>query len=178
MGAMPPARRFAGSEPRVQGTFLDPILLGHAWLFRHRLRSDDVVLSGNGERNMSKFDDRITSAIQTEREVELTTFGRKTGNPSRRILWVYGDSSRVFIRSGGGLGRDWPQNLLANGRAILHVNGMEVPVTAVHVTDIAASRRAGELGRAKYAGNFVVTSEGEEPTPGERATFELLFAEA
>ncbi len=123
------------------------------------------------------FDASTISAIQTEREVELTTFGRKTGSPSRRIIWIYGDSSRIFIRSGGGLGRDWPQNLLANGRAILHVGGTDVPVMAVHVTDIAESRRAGELGRAKYAGNFVVTSEDEQPTPGEQATFELLPAE-
>lgn len=123
---------------------------------------------------MSGFDPSVPAAVQSEKEVELTTYGRKTNQPSRRILWAYGDNERVFIRSGQGLGRDWPQNLLAHGRGILHVGGIDVPVRAVHVTDIAESRWAGTLGRAKYGDAFNVTGEGEEPTPGEQATFELL----
>jgi hypothetical protein len=126
---------------------------------------------------MAGFDASVTSAVQTEREVELTTYGRNTGNPSRRILWAYGDDERVFIRSGQGLGRDWPQNLLANGRGVLHVGGIDVPVRAVHVGDIAAARQAGALGRAKYGQTFSISADGEEPTLGEQATFELLPAE-
>jgi hypothetical protein len=123
---------------------------------------------------VANFDRAVTAAIQREREVELTTFGRKTGNPSRRILWAYGDDERIFIRSGQGLGRDWPQNLLANGRGVLHVAGLDVPIRAVHLTDISAARRAGALGRTKYGENFSTSAEGEEPTLGEQATFELL----
>lgn len=127
---------------------------------------------------MAGFDAKVTSAIQREREIELTTYGRTTGKPSRRILWVYGDDERIFVRSGPGLGRDWPRNLLANRRGILHVNGMDVPVRGVHLTDIAESRQAGSLGRAKYGENFSMSAEGEEPYPGETATFELLPAES
>jgi len=126
---------------------------------------------------MAGFDAAVTAAVQTEREVELTTYGRTSDNPSRRILWAYGDDERIFIRSGGGLGRDWPRNLLANGRGILHVGGIDVPVRAVHLTDVTESRQAGELGRAKYGEAFSVTAAGEEPAPGEQATFELLPAE-
>lgn len=126
---------------------------------------------------MAVFDPAVTRAVQTEREIELTTYGRKTGNPSRRILWAYGDDERVFIRSGQGLGRDWPQNLLANGRGILHVGGHDVPVRAVHLTDVGEARRAGALGRAKYGETFSTSAEGEQPVLGEQATFELLAAE-
>ena len=126
---------------------------------------------------MAGFDTAVTNAVQTEREVELTTFGRKTGKPSRRILWAYGDDERVFIRSGQGLGRDWPQNLLANGRGTLHVGGIDVPVRATHLADISAARQAGKLGRAKYGETFSISADGEEPTLGEQATFELLPAE-
>ena len=126
---------------------------------------------------MAGFDTAVTKAVQTEREVELTTYGRKTGKPSRRILWAYGDDERVFIRSGQGLGRDWPQNLLANGRGVLHVGGIDVPVSGVHLTDIDAARRAGNLGRAKYGETFSTSADGEEPTLGEQATFELLPAQ-
>jgi hypothetical protein len=127
---------------------------------------------------MAEFDAAVTKAVQTEREVELTTYGRKSGNPSRRILWAYGDDDRIFIRSGQGLGRDWPQNLLANGRGVLHVSGMDVPVRAAHLSDIGAARQAGTLGRAKYGETFSTSADGEEPTLGEQATFELTQAEA
>jgi hypothetical protein len=131
----------------------------------------------NEEAPVAEFDAAITAAVQREREVELTTYGRKTGKPSRRIVWAYGDDKRIFIRCGQGLGRDWPQNLLANGRGILHVAGMDVPVRAVHLTDIAAAREAGAYGRAKYGETFSTSTEGEEPTLGEQATFEFLPAE-
>jgi hypothetical protein len=125
-------------------------------------------------QTMAGFDPAVTSAIQTEREIELTTYGRKTERPSRRILWVYGDDERIFIRSGQGLDRDWPQNLLANSRGVLHVAGIDVPVRAVHVTDITEARRAGALGRAKYGEGFSTSADGEDPVKGETATFELL----
>lgn len=126
---------------------------------------------------MAGFDAAVTNAVQTEREVGLTTYGRRTGKPSRRILWAYGDDERIFIRSGQGLGRDWPRNLLANGCGVLHVGGMDVPVRAVHLADITAARQAGTLGRAKYGETFSTSADGEEPTLGEQATFELLLAE-
>jgi hypothetical protein len=126
---------------------------------------------------MAGFDPAVTNAVQTEREVELTTYGRKTGAPSRRITWVYGADGRIFVRSGRGFTRDWPKNLLANERAILHVAGLDVPVRAVHVTDLAESRLAGAFAQAKYGAEFIdVSSEGEEPFPGETTTFELLPA--
>jgi deazaflavin-dependent oxidoreductase (nitroreductase family) len=125
---------------------------------------------------MAAYDQAVIDAVAREREVELTTYGRVSGNPSKRILWAYTDGERVFLRSGGGLGRDWPQNLLANGRGVLHAGGHDVEVTARHVTDVAEARRTGELARNKYGDSITITSEGEEPTPGEQATFELIPA--
>src|SRR3712207_9133047 len=96
------------------------------------------------------FDAGVIQAARTEREAELTTYGRHSGNPSRVILWFYADDAgeRIYVRSGGGLGRDWPRNLLANDRAILHAAGRDVAVRARHVTDLAEARRIGEIGRA------------------------------
>ncbi|HUG16991.1 MAG TPA: nitroreductase/quinone reductase family protein [Thermomicrobiales bacterium] len=125
---------------------------------------------------MAGFAREVIDGVASEREVELTTFGRNSGNSSRRILWAYTDGERVFIRSGGGLGRDWPRNFLANGRGILHVAGQDVPVTARHVTDVSEARQTGRLARAKYGNSIQITTEGDEPTLGEQATFELLPA--
>ena len=52
-----------------------------------------------------------------EHEVTLTTTGRKSGKPRSVTIWITTDGKHVYIRSGQGLIRDWPQNLLANAEA-------------------------------------------------------------
>lgn len=123
---------------------------------------------------MAKFDQTVLDAVAREREIELTTWGRKSGKPSRVVLWVFGDGERVFIRSGGGLLRDWPQNFLARGRAILHVDGHDVPVTGRHVDDPSLARDVSSMAIRQYRSNVQRSNEGEPLTPGERATFELF----
>jgi len=71
----------------------------------------------------------LSRAAAVVREVDLTTFGRATGRSSRRTIWITTDAlGRVHIRSGQGLSRDWPRNLLANPRAVLHINGRDIAV--------------------------------------------------
>src|SRR3989440_13033750 len=78
----------------------------------------------------------LARAAAEAREVDLTTFGRETGRPSRRTIWITTDAlGRIHIRSGQGLARDWPRNLLANPRAVLRINGRDFAVRARHVTD-------------------------------------------
>jgi F420H(2)-dependent quinone reductase len=74
---------------------------------------------------------RLASAAP---EVELRTFGRSTGRPPRRIVWITTDAlGRVHVRSGAGPSRDWPLNLVANPRAVLHVHGRDLAVLARRV---------------------------------------------
>jgi deazaflavin-dependent oxidoreductase (nitroreductase family) len=122
------------------------------------------------------FDSALLETAAREREVELTTFGRKTGTPSRRIIWITALDGRIYIRSGLGMVRDWPLNLRANGRAILHMAGQDVPVRARHVTEPAEARAMHAPVKAKYDAECP-QSHGEEPlTPSEQAVFELLPA--
>lgn len=122
---------------------------------------------------MSEFSKSVLEAAAREREAEFTTYGRKTGKTHRTTIWVSGDDRRLFIRSGGGLGRDWPQNLLARGHGVLHVGGMDVPVQAQHVTDLGEARSVSELVIRKYGSSVQRSPDGGPPTPAERATFEL-----
>jgi hypothetical protein len=120
------------------------------------------------------FDEAIVAAAARQREVDLTTFGRRTGRASRRTLWLTPVGSRLYVRAGGGLARDWPRNLLANGRGILHLEGYDVPVHARHVTDPADARApAAAVGR-KYASANRPSPAGGPLTLAEQATFELL----
>jgi deazaflavin-dependent oxidoreductase (nitroreductase family) len=120
------------------------------------------------------IDPSVLELAASTKEVELTTYGRKTGAPSRRIIWITALDGRLYIRSGLGLTRDWPKNLLANGRAVLHIGGQDWPMRARHVTDPAEARAMHAPVKAKYDAERP-SSTGDEPlTPSEQAVFELL----
>jgi len=119
------------------------------------------------------WDRAILDAAAREREVELTTYGRTTGKPTRVILWIWGDDTRLFIRSGGGMGRDWPQNILASGRGILHLADRDIPIHARHVTDEAEARAGAVMVNRKYETTNTPSAAGEPLTPAEQTTFEL-----
>lgn len=89
-------------------------------------------------------------------------------------IWITTDGQRLYVRSGAGLGREWPQNLLANGVGTLRLGGRELKVTPRHVTDQAEARATSQLARDKY-GSYVKPSKPGEPlTRGETAVFELI----
>jgi deazaflavin-dependent oxidoreductase (nitroreductase family) len=120
------------------------------------------------------FDQSLIDLAGETKEVELTTFGRKSGAPSRRIIWITALDGRLYIRSGLGLTRDWPKNLLANNRAVLHLGGRDVPVRTRHVTDPAEARSMHAPVKSKYNAERTMSSGDEPLTPSEQAVFELL----
>jgi deazaflavin-dependent oxidoreductase (nitroreductase family) len=126
---------------------------------------------------VSTFKQDVIDAAGREREVKLTTFGRKTGKPSDVTIWIATDGDHLYIRSGQGMRRQWPQNLEARGEGVLHVGDIDVKVKPRRVTDPAEARASSALYARKY-GEFVKASKLDEPlTPGEVASFELLPAQ-
>ena len=124
---------------------------------------------------MASFSPDVLDAAAREREAALTTRGRKTGSPHRIVLWVWGDGQRLFVRSGGGPGRDWPRNLLARPEGVLHVGGHDVPVQARHL-DTGEARSVSPFVARKYGSTVRLPADGAPPTPAEHATFELTPA--
>jgi hypothetical protein len=89
-------------------------------------------------------------------------------------MWIATDGDRLYVRSGEGLGRDWPQNLIARGAATLRLAGRNLEVAPRHVTDPEEARATSLLAREKY-GSYVKPSKAGEPlTKGETAVFELI----
>jgi deazaflavin-dependent oxidoreductase (nitroreductase family) len=119
------------------------------------------------------FEAGIYETAAREKEVELTTFGRKSGRPSRRIIWITALDGKLYIRSGLGMTRDWPRNLAATGRGILHLAGQDIPVRARHVTDPDEARSMHAPVRAKYDAERPRSTGAEPLTPAEQAVFEL-----
>lgn len=116
-------------------------------------------------------------AARTHREVKLTTTGRKTGKPRTVTIWISTDGRRLFVRSGRGMKRDWPQNLLARGAATLQLGGRSIKVKARQVTDPEEAREVSQLVRKKYGATVTPSMPNKPLTPGEQATFELIPAE-
>jgi len=119
----------------------------------------------------------VIEAAAREREATLTTYGRKSGKSHDVTIWLTTDGRRLYIRSGQGLVRQWPQNLITRGEGVLRVGKEVVKVNPRLVTDPAEARASSSLYTKKY-GSFVTASKPGEPlTPGEQATFELIPAE-
>ena len=113
-------------------------------------------------------------AAAKEREVRLTTTGRKSGKPRSVTIWIATDGKRLFVRSGQGMKRNWPQNLVANREATLRLGGQSIKVRGRHITDAAEARAIAAYASQKY-GSYIKPSRGDEPlTQGEQATFELI----
>jgi deazaflavin-dependent oxidoreductase (nitroreductase family) len=125
-----------------------------------------------------EFTQDAIEAVGREREVTLTTYGRKSGKEHRMTIWITTDGTGLYIRSGQGFQRHWPQNLIARGEGLLHLGNKAVKVKPRLVTDPAEARTVSGLYTRKY-GAFVRASKRNQPlTPGEQATFELIPVES
>lgn len=118
----------------------------------------------------------MIDAAKNEREVTFTTFGRKTGQPYDVTIFIVTDGHRLFILSGQGMTRQWPQNLAARGDGVLHLGGFDVHVKSRHVIDPGETRMISELYASKYGPRFGPSQPGEPPRVSEQATFELIPA--
>ena len=126
---------------------------------------------------MTGFPREVLDAAAKQREVRLVAAGRRSGKPRRVTIWLTTDGERVYVRSGGGMRRDWPQNLVAAGAGTLLLGGNSVKVKPRQVTDPDEARAVSQLVRKKYGFTVRVSKPGQPLTPGEQASFELLPAD-
>jgi len=103
-------------------------------------------------------DERIQRALASDRTIDITTTGRRSGEPRRIEIWSYRYARRIFLSGSPGK-RDWYSNLLAHPEFTLHLKGSvhaDLSARARPITDEADRREviAGileDLGRA-YGG--------------------------
>jgi len=82
-------------------------------------------------------DERIQRALENDRTVEITTTGRRSGDPQRIEIWRYRYDGRTFLSGSPGR-RDWYANLVRNPGFTFHLKGSaqaDLPAVARPITD-------------------------------------------
>jgi deazaflavin-dependent oxidoreductase (nitroreductase family) len=92
------------------------------------------------------MDDSVRNALDHSHVIDLTTTGRRTGEPRRIEIFMHNLDGRIVI-SGmprPGRTRAWIHNIAADPRITLHLKGpfatADVPATARVITDPAERR--------------------------------------
>ena len=89
------------------------------------------------------MDSQIEHALETDHLVDITTTGRKSGNPSRIEIAFHNFDDGLYITGTPGR-RDWYANLVANPQFIFHLKQSaqaDLPATATPITDEATRRQ-------------------------------------
>jgi deazaflavin-dependent oxidoreductase (nitroreductase family) len=91
------------------------------------------------------MDERVRTALHRSQVIDMTTTGRRSGEPRRIEIFLHHDGGELFI-SGmprADRTRAWIHNITADPRVTLHLKqtfAADVPATARVVTDPAERR--------------------------------------
>ena len=66
------------------------------------------------------MDEAVQQALERDRVIDITTTGRKTGQPRRKEIWFHNIEGRFYITGMPG-SRDWYANLVAEPRFTFHL---------------------------------------------------------
>lgn len=78
--------------------------------------------------------DEVRQALERQMTVEITTVGRRSGQPRRMETWRYRANGRYWLTGSPGR-RDWYANLVAHPEFTLHLEGRDLLVRGRAVTD-------------------------------------------
>ena len=84
----------------------------------------------------------VYDALHTDMVVDITTTGRRSGEPRRIEIWAHSIEGRILMAGAPGT-RSWYANMLADPNVTLHLKDdvkADLPATARAVTDDAERR--------------------------------------
>ena len=88
------------------------------------------------------MDEKVQAALATDRLIDITTIGRKSGKPRRIEITFHNIDSRLYISGSPGR-RDWYANLLENPKFEFHLiqsTLADLPARAEPITEESAKR--------------------------------------
>jgi deazaflavin-dependent oxidoreductase (nitroreductase family) len=91
------------------------------------------------------MDDATRAALNQSQVIDLTTTGRRTGQPRRIEIFLHHDDGRLYITGmpRADRTRDWIHNVTADPHVVVHLKQTvvaDVPATARVVTDLDERR--------------------------------------
>lgn len=93
------------------------------------------------------MDPLVRAAIGRDRTIDLTTIGRRSGEPQRIEIWLL-DLGARFVVTGTPGPRAWLANVRADPRVVVHVKGggarADLDASAAEVLDPAVRRSVFE----------------------------------
>ena len=87
--------------------------------------------------------EEIKNALKQERIIDITTRGRKSGEPRRKEIWFHNIDGRIYITGIPGT-RGWYANMIADPDFTFHLKQSvqaDIPARATPVRDEAERRR-------------------------------------
>jgi deazaflavin-dependent oxidoreductase (nitroreductase family) len=88
--------------------------------------------------------DETATALAHDRVIDITTVGRKTGEPRRIEIWFHRADGSYYITGTPGRPRDWYANLVAHPGFTFHLKESataDLPAIARPVTDPAERQK-------------------------------------
>jgi deazaflavin-dependent oxidoreductase (nitroreductase family) len=89
-------------------------------------------------------------ALASERTLELTTTGRRSGLPRTVTVWFVEDRGVLYVQSGRRGRTDWYRNLRANPRVAVRIGTLRAEGRAEPVDDPGETARVHDKFLAKY----------------------------
>ena len=96
------------------------------------------------------FQDALAQ-VANESTLEITTIGRKSGQPRATPIWFVYDQGTLYIQSGKDGKTHWYRNLQKNPQMQLKIGQLTLAGKAQFVTDTAEIAKVHDLFRSKYA---------------------------
>lgn len=106
----------------------------------------------------------VRAAMDRGGIADITTVGRRSGNPRRVEIYFHQFDGEYFLTGRPGRKRDWEANIAANPRFTLHLKrGVHADVEVLGETEPNRDKRAGIILRA------LTVSWGSDPARAEAA---------
>ena len=116
----------------------------------------------------------VREELQDDPTIDITTTGRRSGQPRRIEIWMLDVDGRYFITGTPGK-RDWLANLSAEPRLTVHLKRhahRDVPAHAEPVSDDATRRQVIEHLSARWYRGQTSTDELVAQAPMVEVTFD------
>ena len=94
-------------------------------------------------RKQTLMNEAIKQALETEHLIDISTTGRKTGQPRRIEIWFHYVYEKVYITGAPGA-RSWYANMLANPDVTFHLKKsvrIDIPGRAIPIREMDERRR-------------------------------------